>query len=99
MATIGGARALDLDEQIGSLEVGKRADLIVVATDRLHQIPAADPYSLLVYSTAGADVRTVIVDGRVVVEDGAVLTVDVDDVRRQAVQLRQKIEEGPTASH
>ncbi len=99
MATIGGARALDLDDRIGSLEVGKRADLIVVTTDGLHQSPASDPYSLLVYSTTAADVRTVVVDGKVVVDEGAVLTVDVDGVRRRAVQLRQKIEEGPTASH
>ena len=95
MATIGGARALDLDDEIGSIEVGKRADLIVVSTDGLHQVPASDAYSLLVYSTAAADVRTVVVEGEIVVRDGAVLTVDADEVRQQALQLRERIEAGP----
>ena len=60
------ALRLDLDDEIGSLEVGKRADLIVVSTDGYHQQPqppAENPYSLLVYATKASDVETVVVDG------------------------------------
>ena len=91
MATIEGARALNMEEEIGSLEPGKRADLIVVATDGLHQRPqdpAANPYSFLVYSTKAADVRTVIVEGQIVVDNGQVLTLDVDEVFEKAATYR-----------
>lgn len=91
MATIEGARALGMDHEIGSLEPGKRADLIVVRADRFHQQPYYDPYSLLVYSTKASDVETVIVDGRVVVEDAEVLTVDTDEIMHRARQYQQRI--------
>ncbi len=91
MATIDGARALDLDHLVGSIEVGKRADLIVVETSGLHQIPASDPYSLLVYSTKASDVTTVIVDGELVVENAEVLTLDERALRSTALDLRQAI--------
>jgi 5-methylthioadenosine/S-adenosylhomocysteine deaminase len=91
MATIEGARALDMEGEIGSLEVGKWADLIVVATDGFHQqpqIPGVNPYSFLVYSTKASDVRTVIVEGRIVVDDGQVLTLDVEEVLEKAAYYR-----------
>ena len=91
MATIEGARALNMDDEIGSLEVGKRADLIVVATDGLHQQPqdpAANPYSFLVYSTKASDVRTVIVEGQIVVSDGQVLTLESAEVLEKAAHYR-----------
>ena len=91
MATIEGARALNMEDEIGSLEVGKRADLIVVATDGLHQQPqdpAANPYSFLVYSTKASDVRTVIIEGQVVVEDGEILTLDTTEVLEKAAHYR-----------
>jgi len=91
MATIEGARALDLDQQIGSLEPGKRADLIVVRTDAFHQQPHYDPYSLLVYSTKASDVDTVIIDGRVVVEDGEVLSLDIDAILEQVNRYRDRL--------
>ena len=69
MATRAGARTLGLDDRIGSLEVGKAADLIVVDRDRPHLVTASDPYSALVYSACGGDVRTTIVDGEVLVDD------------------------------
>jgi 5-methylthioadenosine/S-adenosylhomocysteine deaminase len=97
MATIEGARALDLDGEIGSLEVGKRADLVVVAATGLHQRPqdpATNPYSFLVYSTHGADVEAVVVDGRVVVRGGRVLTLDEEEVVARAVALRAAVEAG-----
>ena len=94
MATIGGARALGMEREIGSLEPGKRADVVIVGADGLHQEPqdpAANPYSFLVYSTKAADVETVLVDGRVVVRDGRVLTLDEPAVRARADELRAKL--------
>src|SRR5438552_17197417 len=69
MATRAGAKTLGLDDQIGSLEVGKRADVIVVDRDRPHLAPGPDPYSTLVYAARGSDVRTTIVDGEILVDD------------------------------
>ena len=91
MATIEGARALGLASEIGSLEVGKRADLIVVRTDGFHQQPHYNPYSLLTYSTKAADVETVIIDGRLVVEKSRVLTLDAEEVLTRAVEYRDRI--------
>ena len=86
MATMGGARALGLEHEIGSLEPGKRADLAVVRRDRLHTTPAGgtDVFSELVYAHTAADVVTVVVDGRVVVADGRLLTGDESTVRAEA---------------
>ncbi len=91
MATIEGARALGMDDEIGSLEVGKRADLIIVRADGYHQQPHYNPYSLLTYTTKSADVETVIVDGRVVVQNGRVLTLDADELLRRAGEYRDRI--------
>jgi 5-methylthioadenosine/S-adenosylhomocysteine deaminase len=70
MATIEGAKAIGLDTVTGSIEKGKRADIILVDTDRPHMTPMYDPYSGLVYSAKAADVNLVMVDGRVLVRDG-----------------------------
>ena len=91
LATRGGARALDMADQIGSLEAGKRADLIIVNADGFHQQPVYDPYSVLVYSTQAADVDTVIIDGRVVMESGTVLTLDAQEVVSRAQGYRDRI--------
>jgi 5-methylthioadenosine/S-adenosylhomocysteine deaminase len=76
MATREGAKTLGLDDQIGSLEVGKRADVIVVDRDRPHLAPSPDPYSTLVYAARGSDVRWTIVDGEVLVDDFAPVRID-----------------------
>jgi len=76
MATIGGARALGLERQVGSLEAGKRADLVVVSMASARQTPLYDPVSHLVYATRGDDVRTVMVNGRVLMRDRKMLTLD-----------------------
>lgn len=89
MATMGGARALGLADQIGSIEPGKRADIVVV--DARPHLPNGDVYSTLVYSCRGSDVRTVLVDGQIVVEDGRLLTLDVDAVRRDALGARDAV--------
>lgn len=85
MATLGGARALGLEQEIGSLEVGKKADVVIVALHGLHQTPGdtVDIYSRLVYETRGSDVTWTIVDGRPVVADRRLLTIDAEDLRHQ----------------
>ena len=91
MATRAGARTLGLEAEIGSLEVGKQADVIVVDRDRPHVAPGPDPYSTLVYAVRGSDVRTTIVDGVLLVDDFAPLRVDraeiASDARAAARQL------------
>lgn len=72
----GGARTARLDREIGSLEVGKKADIVLVATDDYDQFPNFDPVITLAESSVGRDVRTVIVDGRVILEDGELLTLN-----------------------
>jgi 5-methylthioadenosine/S-adenosylhomocysteine deaminase len=91
MATLGGARALGLEDRIGSLEIGKRADLAVVGLSEPRLHPLFDPISHLVYAAKGADVRHVIVDGRVVVQDGQVLTLEREAVLREADRWRARI--------
>src|SRR5262249_26255183 len=91
MATIRGARALGLDKEIGSLETGKRADLIAVRIDRPHATPLYDAVSQMVYALKGSDVRDVMVNGRVVVRDAKVLTLDERAVLAKAAEYRTKI--------
>ena len=91
MATIGGARALGLDRLIGSLETGKRADLIVVSMAAARQTPLYDPVSHLVYVTRGDDVRTTIVNGRILMRDGMPLTLDPKAVIGDANALAEKV--------
>jgi 5-methylthioadenosine/S-adenosylhomocysteine deaminase len=76
MATIDGARALGLEAEIGSLEVGKRADVAVVGLSQLHTSPEADVVSSLVYAAEAGDVRSVVIDGRVVMQERELLTID-----------------------
>jgi len=80
MATIDGARALGIDKSVGSLEIGKRADLILIDFEEPHLTPIHDPYASLVYSACGSDVDTTIVDGKILMENGEVKTLDEDDV-------------------
>ncbi len=92
MATRGGAEAIGLDHLVGSLEVGKRADLIQVAFDDVHHIPTYDVISHLVYVTDEQDVATVIVDGKVLMRDGEMLTIETARVRSEANQLATRIQ-------
>ena len=84
MATRAGARTLGLDAEIGSIEVGKRADVIVVDRDRPHLAPGPDPYSTLVYAARGSDVRTTIVDGEPLVDNFTPLRIDRGDAVAEA---------------
>ncbi len=102
MATIDGARALGMEQSIGSLEPGKRADLIVVSMSSARQTPMYDPLSHLVYVTRGDDVRTTIVNGRVLMRDRHVLTLDEGAVlaegRRWAGKVRDAVAPVPAAA-
>jgi 5-methylthioadenosine/S-adenosylhomocysteine deaminase len=84
MATREGARALGLEAEIGSVEPGKRADLIVVGLDRPHLAPGPDPYSTLVYAARGTDVRHTVVDGQVLVRDARPVRVDPAEIAANA---------------
>jgi len=91
MATIDGARALGLDADVGSLAPGKRADLAVVRLGRLHTTPATDVVSALVYSAEADDVDTVIIDGRLVMRDRNLLTIDELETIAAANSEAQKL--------
>ncbi len=91
MATIRGARALHLEHEIGSIEKGKRADLVVVDLDDLNQTPYYNIYSDLVYATKAADVRTVIIEGRVVLRDHRLLTLNEETIKADARRYRERI--------
>lgn len=95
LATIGGARALGLVDEIGSLEAGKRADVMLVDLNRLHSAPRpADIISALVYSAQASDVRTVIIDGQLVMRDRKLLTLDgrqvIEEANREAALLMMR---------
>jgi 5-methylthioadenosine/S-adenosylhomocysteine deaminase len=91
MATRAGARTLGLESEIGSLEVGKRADVIVIDRDRPHLAPGPDPYSTLVYAARGSDVRTTIVDGELLVDEFAPLKIDRAEVAAEARQAARAL--------
>jgi 5-methylthioadenosine/S-adenosylhomocysteine deaminase len=84
MATLGGAAALGLADQIGSLEVGKRGDVIAIDTTGLHAVPTASPWSAVAYAARSSDVRHVAVDGAIVVRDRTLHTLELPRVRDQA---------------
>ncbi len=91
MATIGGAKALGMENEIGSLEPGKRADLISIRLDAAHAVPLYDPVSQLVYALKAADVEDVMVNGRLVVRGRRMLTLDAAEVLRKASQFAQTV--------
>jgi 5-methylthioadenosine/S-adenosylhomocysteine deaminase len=91
MATIDGARALGLDADVGSLERGKKADLAVVRLGRLHTTPATDVVSALVYSSEVEDVETVIIDGRLLMRERKLLTIDEPETIATANSEAQKL--------
>ncbi len=93
IATIESARAVGLGDDIGSLEVGKRADLIVVDGGNINLVPQYDPYSHLVYAARGDDVSTTIVDGRILYRDRRFLTLDRDRIVAAARQLGARVQE------
>jgi len=91
MATIGGARVLGMDKEIGSLETGKRADIILVRVDRPNAVPLYEPISQMVYALKADDVRDVMVNGKPVVRDGKILTLNEKQVLDKAEEYRAKV--------
>ncbi len=91
LLTLGGARVLGLHDRIGSLEPGKRADLVCLCTDEPHSVPAFDPYAHIAYAARASDVRHVIVDGRIVVRDGRMTTVNEAEVIAEARAITARI--------
>lgn len=96
MATINGAKAVGMADQIGSLEVGKKADLVVIDFDRLHTTPNPNPISTLVYAATGGEVDSVMIDGKWVVRGQQLLTMDEEQIkataRKHAVDLYKRAE-------
>jgi 5-methylthioadenosine/S-adenosylhomocysteine deaminase len=100
MATIGGARAIHQEKQIGSLEAGKKADLILVDTTAPHATPMYNVYSQLVYALKASDVRTVVIGGKIVMEDRRMLTLEESAILAKANGYKKQIEKSlePAAS-
>lgn len=92
MATRGGAEAIGLGDSIGSLAVGKRADIIQVSFDDVHFIPTYNVISHLVYVADEQDVTSVVVDGKVLMKDKEILTIDTERVRKEATELAARIQ-------
>ena len=91
MATIGGARALHLDKKIGSLEVGKQADIILIGTAATHATPMYNVYSQLVYALNAHDVRSAMIAGKVVMEDRVMSTMDKPGILAKAHEYQRRI--------
>ncbi len=91
MATIGGAKVLNLDEKIGSIEIGKRADLVILETQSINMQPVYDYYSVLVYSANPSNVDTVIVDGNLLVENKKLKNFDQSELINQLRIMKKKI--------
>ena len=91
MATIEGARVLGIDSEVGSIEVGKKADIILVNLNKPHLSPRHDIYSLLAYSVNGADVDTTIIDGKVVMENRNITNVDEAEIMLKAENIKSRL--------
>jgi 5-methylthioadenosine/S-adenosylhomocysteine deaminase len=91
MATIRGARALHLEKEVGSIEKGKRADIVIVDLGDLNQTPFYNIYSDLVYATKADDVRTVIIEGRVIMRDRKLLTLNEETIKADARRYRERV--------
>ncbi|MBJ88457.1 MAG: 5-methylthioadenosine deaminase [Woeseia sp.] len=92
MATIGGAEAIGLGNSVGSIEVGKRADVIQIEIDDVHHIPLYDVISHLVYVTDEQDVSTVVVDGKVLMQNKRYMTLDTERIAAEATELAARIQ-------
>ena len=91
MATIDGAKALGLGSEIGSIEVGKRADIQVLWADHPNLVPSYDPVSTVAFSAARGDVRMVVIEGRVVLDDGTLTTIDLPSTLGAARTMAQRV--------
>jgi len=91
LATIGGARALNMADEIGSLEVGKKADIVIIETDSANMMPNYDPYATIVFQANPANVDTTIINGKIIVEDKVLKTYDLQKNRKNMEQISADI--------
>ncbi|WP_260259977.1 amidohydrolase [Vibrio intestinalis] len=91
MATMGAAKALRMEDKVGSLEAGKLADIIVIDTKAPNMVPVYNPYSALVYSANSGNVRHSIVDGKILMQDREMLTVDEEAIRKEALEFTEVV--------
>ncbi len=91
MSTIEGAKVLGMDNQIGTLEVGKKADMIFIKNDKLHLCPENDVCANIVYSANGADVDTVIIDGKVIMQNRKMINIDEKQVMRNVKKIAKRL--------
>jgi 5-methylthioadenosine/S-adenosylhomocysteine deaminase len=100
MATLGGARVLGMENLIGSIETGKLADIIILDMNQPHLTPLYNPYSQLVYAARGADVKTSIINGKIVMENRRLLTIDMEKAINNVNQIASHISsEHPSTIH
>ncbi len=93
MATINGAKALGLADQIGSLEIGKKADFVAIDMRKIHLQPWFNPVSAVVYAATGRDVEMTVVDGRIVVQGGKLVTMDEGEIIAEAQRRGKEVVE------
>ena len=91
MATIEGARVLGLDNEIGTLEPGKKADMIFIRTDKLHLCPDNDVCTNIVYSANGSDVDTVMIDGKIIMQNRKMINLDEKEVMKQVKKIAKRL--------
>ena len=89
--TIEGAKVLGLENEIGTIEPGKKADMIFIKTDRIHLCPDNDICSNIVYSANGADVDTVMIDGKVIMQNRKMVNIDEKEVMKQVKKIAKRI--------
>ena len=93
MATLGGARIMGREREIGTIEKGKHADIIVIDVNSPHMVPLYNPISLVVYSASGADVKDVVVNGQILLKDRIFQTLDPDEIQDRVMSLSMQIRE------
>ena len=91
MATLDGAKVLGLEDEIGSIEAGKCADIIILDMNKPHLTPIYNVYSHIVYAASGSDVSTVIINGKIVMRDRIVLNMDIQDIMKEVRKIAKKI--------
>jgi 5-methylthioadenosine/S-adenosylhomocysteine deaminase len=91
MATVWGARILGLEKEIGTIQVGKKADVIVVDLQRPHLVPLYHPMSTLVYAASGSDVKDVIVNGKILMRDRTMTHLDTEEVMAKVREVSDRI--------
>jgi 5-methylthioadenosine/S-adenosylhomocysteine deaminase len=92
MATYGGAKLMGIEDKAGTIEAGKKADIMVVDTTSPHMVPLYNPLSQIVYSATGGDVRDVIINGRIVLKNGEFTDLDIDEIIREVRKIARKIQ-------